>query len=142
MLPTLFPGIYQIWRHPLTRKKMPLRLKALKFTSSYAKLKYSEDENLVSKADWFPREHKDDCTHSVAYAKSCWFVLNRKVEPDAGGERGTVNDTLIILKSRFCFYSPSSVSRGFIISAEWYIPFCTTLELNSLSLTRLLFRNT
>lgn len=62
---------------------------------------------------------------------------------DARGERGTVEkDMLIIPRSKFGFYSPLSVSRGFIISAEWYIPFRTVLELKSLSLTHLLFRNT
>lgn len=49
MLPILFPDIYQIWGHLLTRKKMPFQLKALKLTSNYKKLKYSKDESLVSK---------------------------------------------------------------------------------------------
>lgn len=51
MLPILFPGIYQIWVHLLTRRKMSFLLKALKLTSSYAKLKYLKDESLVSKVD-------------------------------------------------------------------------------------------
>lgn len=40
---------------------------------------------------------------------------------------------LITLRNRFCSYSPSSTGREFITSAEWYIPFHTKLELNSLS---------
>jgi len=121
MLPVLFPGVYQIWGHLLTIREMLFLLKALKFRSNYTKL------NTQWMTAWFPK----------------WIDLLKNIKMMVLIQLLTVEeDTSFILKSRFCFCSPSSVIREFIISAEWYIPLCTALELKSLSLTRTLFRNT